>query len=99
MSAEHRTQFTSKKTKRKRPKLPFLSLATLHEWSRTPFTESIGFILAELQALTDSQYQTVDLDPLADLASLFNTLQRPNLPSELDKVAEEMSNEPSKRDK
>lgn len=79
MSAKHQGQFNSKKTKRKRPKLPFLSLSALKKWSRAPFTASIGPVLLDLQTLIDSQYQALDMDPLADLALLFNSMQASKL--------------------
>ena len=92
MSAEHQKQLNSKKTKRKRPKLPFLSFTELQEWSRSPFTESIGPVLADLQALIDSQCQLVGQNPLANLASLFNSMQTSKLIHEQDKLTEEVVN-------
>ena len=75
MSTEPKKQLDTKKMKRKRPKMPFLNFPSLLDWSTAPFTESLRTVIFALEHLLNAAFIPTELDPLQDLALLFNTLE------------------------
>ena len=76
MSTDQKTQLNSKKAKRKWSKPPFISFSSLIQWSTAPFAESLQTVIFDMQHLINTAHTLSDLDPLQDLALLFNTLKK-----------------------
>ena len=76
MSTDQKTQLNSKKAKKKWSKPPFMSLPSLLQWSTAPFAESLQTVIFDMQHLISTALKSKELDPLQDLALLFNTLKK-----------------------